>query len=39
VIAFPKTASQADPLTGAPSPVDPEQLAALGIKVTVAPQG
>jgi aspartyl-tRNA synthetase len=39
VIAFPKTASQADPLTGAPSAVDPGQLAELGIKVTAAPQG
>jgi aspartyl-tRNA synthetase len=38
VIAFPKTATQADPLTGAPSPVDPAQLAELGIKVVVAPQ-
>jgi aspartyl-tRNA synthetase len=36
VIAFPKTASQADPLTGAPSPVEPAQLAELGIRV-VAP--
>jgi aspartyl-tRNA synthetase len=38
VIAFPKTASQADPLTGAPSPVDPAQLAELGITVVVAPR-
>jgi aspartyl-tRNA synthetase len=31
VIAFPKTQSGADPLTGAPSPVDPAQLRDLGI--------
>ena len=30
VIAFPKTASGADPLTGAPAPVDAAQLAELG---------
>jgi aspartyl-tRNA synthetase len=33
VIAFPKTQSGADPLTGAPTPVDPPQLAELGIRV------
>ena len=33
VIAFPKTQSGADPLTGAPSPLDPAQLAELGIRV------
>jgi aspartyl-tRNA synthetase len=33
VIAFPKTASGTDPLTGAPAPVDPEQLQELGIRV------
>jgi aspartyl-tRNA synthetase len=37
VIAFPKTASGADPLTGAPAPVDPPQLAELGLRSTVAP--
>ncbi len=31
VIAFPKTASGADPLTGAPAPVDPRQLRELGV--------
>jgi aspartyl-tRNA synthetase len=33
VIAFPKAASGADPLTGAPAPVDPEQLRELGLKL------
>jgi aspartyl-tRNA synthetase len=33
VIAFPKTASGSDPLTGAPAPVDGEQLAELGVRV------
>ena len=33
VIAFPKTQSGADPMTGAPLPVDPAQLAQLGIRV------
>ena len=32
-IAFPKTASGADPLTGAPAPVDERQLRELGVKV------
>ncbi len=32
VIAFPKTQSGADPLTGAPAPADLEQLAALGLR-------
>jgi aspartyl-tRNA synthetase len=31
VIAFPKSASGADPLTGAPAPVDDRQLRELGI--------
>jgi aspartyl-tRNA synthetase len=33
VIPFPKTASGADPLTGAPAPVDEKQLRELGIRV------
>ena len=33
VIAFPKTQSGADPMTSSPLPVDPAQLAALGIRV------
>jgi aspartyl-tRNA synthetase len=37
VIAFPKTASGADPLTGAPAAVDERQLRELGVKSTVAP--
>ena len=32
VIAFPKTASGADPLTGAPAPVDARQLRELGLR-------
>ena len=36
VIAFPKTASGGDPLTGAPAPVDPEQLHELGVDVSAA---
>jgi aspartyl-tRNA synthetase len=34
VIAFPKTQSGADPLTGAPTPIEPEQLRELGLSVT-----
>jgi aspartyl-tRNA synthetase len=34
VIAFPKTKSAVDPLTGAPSPLSPEQLKELHISVT-----
>ncbi|MEA2331442.1 MAG: aspartyl-tRNA synthetase [Thermoleophilaceae bacterium] len=34
-IAFPKAASGADPLTGAPAPVDERQLRELGIKLDV----
>ncbi len=36
VIAFPKTSSGVCPLTGAPAPVDPEQLAELGIRQEAA---
>jgi aspartyl-tRNA synthetase len=38
VIAFPKTASGGDPMTGAPAPVDEDQLRELGVRV-VAPPG
>jgi aspartyl-tRNA synthetase len=38
VIAFPKTASGADPMTGAPAPLQAEQLRELGIRVDF-PQG
>ncbi len=31
VIAFPKTASGADPMTGAPAPLEPRQLRELGL--------
>jgi aspartyl-tRNA synthetase len=37
VIAFPKTASGADPLTGAPAVVDARQLRELGIQVLARP--
>jgi aspartyl-tRNA synthetase len=37
VIAFPKTASGADPLTGAPGPAEPGQLRDLGLKAGAAP--
>ena len=37
VIAFPKTASGADPLTGAPAEVDARQLRELGIQVPPRP--
>jgi aspartyl-tRNA synthetase len=33
IIAFPKTQSGADPMTNAPSPADPKQLAELGLRV------
>jgi aspartyl-tRNA synthetase len=39
VIAFPKTASGGDPLTGAPAPVDERQLRELAVKSTTPPQG
>ena len=38
VIAFPKTASGGDPLTGAPAPVDDGQLRELAVKSLVSPQ-
>lgn len=37
VIAFPKTASGGDPLTGAPAPVDEAQLRELAVKSTYVP--
>jgi aspartyl-tRNA synthetase len=37
VTAFPKAQSGADPLTGAPAPVDAAQLEELGLAVTVVP--
>jgi aspartyl-tRNA synthetase len=37
VIAFPKTASGADPLTGAPAPVDGRQLKELGVRLDQPP--
>jgi aspartyl-tRNA synthetase len=37
VMAFPKTASGADPLTGAPAPVDAQQLRELGLRSASAP--
>jgi aspartyl-tRNA synthetase len=37
VIAFPKTASGSDPMTGAPAAVDPAQLAEVGVRLTVPP--
>jgi aspartyl-tRNA synthetase len=36
-IAFPKTSTGQDPLTGAPAPVDEEQLKELGIRVELPP--
>jgi aspartyl-tRNA synthetase len=38
VIAFPKTATGADPMTGAPAPVDQKQLRELGIRAEPAPR-
>ncbi len=38
VMAFPKTATGADPLTGAPAPVDPLQLRELGVRETTPPR-
>ena len=38
VIAFPKTASGGDPMTGAPAPVDDAQLRELGVRSIVQPK-
>jgi aspartyl-tRNA synthetase len=38
VIAFPKTQSGLDPLTGAPTPADPAALAALGLQARPPPR-
>jgi aspartyl-tRNA synthetase len=38
VIAFPKTQSGADPLTGAPAPLDAEQLKELGLTIARKPK-
>lgn len=38
VIAYPKTQSGADPLTGAPTPIDPAQLTELGLRVVAPPK-
>jgi len=37
VVAFPKTQSGVDPLTGAPGPIDPRQLAELGLRILPPP--
>jgi aspartyl-tRNA synthetase len=37
VIAFPKTATGSDPMTGAPAPLDPRQLRELAIRTEGAP--
>jgi aspartyl-tRNA synthetase len=37
VIAYPKTQSGSDPLTGAPLPIEPAQLAELGLRVLPQP--
>ena len=37
VIAFPKTATGGDPLTGAPAPVDDAQLRELGVRPVAPP--
>src|SRR5947199_6318129 len=36
VVAFPKTQSGTDPLTGAPGPIDARQLAELGLRLRSA---
>src|SRR4029434_2824887 len=38
VTAFPKTQSGADPLTGAPSPLDVSQVAEVGLQVRTRPK-
>ena len=38
VIAFPKTQSGQDPLTGAPAPVPEEQLRELGLRLAHPPE-
>jgi len=38
VIAFPKTQSGADPLTGAPTPIEPAQLRELGLSIAKSKQ-
>jgi aspartyl-tRNA synthetase len=38
VIAFPKTQSGTDPLTGAPTAIDPSQLRELGLSVLPRPK-
>jgi hypothetical protein len=37
VIAFPKTQSGSDPMTHSPTPVDPKQLAELGLRALPPP--
>lgn len=39
VIAFPKTQSGADPMTDAPTPIEPAQLAELGLRLLPPPAG
>jgi aspartyl-tRNA synthetase len=39
IIAFPKTASGSDPLTGAPAPTTQERLSELGIRLQTPPAG
>ncbi|HKY47042.1 MAG TPA: hypothetical protein VJQ79_03560 [Acidimicrobiia bacterium] len=38
MIPFPKTQTGLDPLTGAPTEVDPAQLAELGIRLAPTPK-